>query len=111
MKRASSAINRRKRAHAMHRCSGSAENQREIVGRHLGGLDQRKPGALSKLLDSLDVAHTPFGISLTQAGIEGGVAVGGMLSAAPERTIEKKQTASAQGASWWTLAWMRCPMR
>ena len=60
----------------MHGRSGSAEYQREIVGWHLGDLDQRKTGAARELLHGLDIAHAPFGISLAQTRVEGGVAVG-----------------------------------
>src|SRR3569832_2056188 len=92
------AINRRKRARAMHRCSGSRIYQREIVGRHLGDLDQRKPGTIRKLLDGLDVAHAPFGISLAQTGVEAGVAVRRVLSATPERAVQKKHATLVQCA-------------
>src|SRR5579863_1484887 len=57
------AINQRKRARAMHPREiaamaliilVSAEYQCEVVGRHLGDIDQREPGAGSELLDVVD---------------------------------------------------------
>ena len=83
------AINRRKRARAMQPCSVSAEHKCEVVGWHLGDIDQRELGAARQLLDVIDIAHAPSGISLPQAGVKGGIAVGHMLAAALEWAVQK----------------------
>src|SRR5665213_3880850 len=44
------------------------KHQDEIVGRHLGDLGECEAGETGKLLQRLDVAHTPFGIAVAQAG-------------------------------------------
>jgi hypothetical protein len=79
----------------MQRRSASTEYQREIVGRHVGDLDQRQTGAARELFHRLDIAHTPFRISVAQAGIESCIAFGAMPAVAREGTIEKKHPAFA----------------
>jgi hypothetical protein len=108
MKRLFHAINRRKRARAMRRrqveATGAimlvpAENQRQIVRRHIGNFDQRKTGAVRKPLDGLGVAHAPFEIAVAKACVKGRVATGGMPAIALERPIEKKRPAFGQRTS------------
>src|ERR1700694_4490942 len=63
------AINRCKRACAIHRRSGgirAPEYQGQIVGGHLGDLDQFQAGTAGKLLQILDIAHAPVGIALAK---------------------------------------------
>lgn len=81
----------------MHGRSGSTEYQREIIGRHVDDLDQRKAGLACEFFHRLNIAYAPFGIALPQARIKSGIAFRRVLAAAREGTVKEKHSTSAQG--------------
>jgi hypothetical protein len=92
MKRGSDAINRRKWARAMHCRSGRRrppEHQDQIVGGHLDDLLQRETGAFAELLQIIDVAHAPFGVSVAKTAVEYRIADGGVPAVALERPLQE----------------------
>jgi hypothetical protein len=76
---------------------GSTEYQREIIGRHVGDLDQRKAGVACEFFHRLDIAYAPFGIALPQARIKSRIAFRQVLAATCEGTVKEKHPTFAQG--------------